>query len=482
MPRRGYRFIASLEGDVASVPHEVSQFERRKATHYRDRKFWFLLVSITIALLAGVALFLYKSVRRPSIFSPRGLTRLTFDDGLQTEATWSPDGQSIAYSSNRGGKFDIWAQQLNAGNPVQITEGAGNNLQPSWSPDGKYIAYRSEGSERGIYVIPALGGIGFERKIAAFGYHPRWSPDGTHLLFDSDFTFNPNVVDRFYIVDLSGTVPNEVAMNSSSQRTGDYDQHAVSAAWHPDGKQISVRYFKMLPDFGISTFPLRGGPATKLLISPQVAEQLECLSSAMKFWDGRTGAFSWAPSGTAIFYEGHFRGAQNIWRMNVEPRTSTAIGIQRLTTGAYDSNPSLSRDGKKLAFTAESVHIRSWLFPFDARRGRITGSGQPVTSAGTRTWRNELSRNGKTLVFHCNVGETHQICAKSMPNGREVPITPADSYVRTVPAVSSDGTKLAYVRRTADGAGQLTILRLQSHNEEAVTAPVVTSEGEFCFD
>lgn len=69
-------------------------------------------------------------------------------------------GLSIAYSSDRGGKFDIWVQQVSGGDPVQITKRPGQNLQPDWSPDGKYITYRSEQGEGGIYVIPALGGAG----------------------------------------------------------------------------------------------------------------------------------------------------------------------------------------------------------------------------------------------------------------------------------------------------------------------------------
>ena len=75
-----------------------------------------------------------------------------------------------------GGKFDIWVQQVSGGDPVQITKGPGHDWQPDWSPDGKYIAYRSEEGDGGIYVIPALGGAGLERKIAPFGYYPSGHP------------------------------------------------------------------------------------------------------------------------------------------------------------------------------------------------------------------------------------------------------------------------------------------------------------------
>src|SRR6185312_10607972 len=78
----------------------------------------------------------WLSYNRRQVDAPRlarTLTRLTLDDGLQIGATWSPDSRYIAYSSDRGGKFDIWVQQLSGGDPIQITKGAGQHWQPEWS-------------------------------------------------------------------------------------------------------------------------------------------------------------------------------------------------------------------------------------------------------------------------------------------------------------------------------------------------------------
>src|SRR5215831_12844194 len=149
LPRRGYRFIAPLNGSggagVAAVsPSNEPQINPSEslAKQFWHRSYVLLAISAT-ALVALVAFLVYK---RYEPISPveRGLTRLTSDEGLQFGATWSPDGRFIAYSSDRGGKLGIWIQQLGIGGPVQIAKGPGDKWEPAWSPDGKHIAYRSE--------------------------------------------------------------------------------------------------------------------------------------------------------------------------------------------------------------------------------------------------------------------------------------------------------------------------------------------------
>jgi DNA-binding winged helix-turn-helix (wHTH) protein len=192
LSRRGYRFIAPVEnsGPPASVesrssPLVPAQETRSSASRKSPVRSGVIRTGILLtgALLLGAgAFFIYEKLQSPSA-SQRALTRLTFEDGLQIGTTWSPDGRFIAYSSNRGGKFDVWVQQVSGGDPVQVTKGPGDNWQPDWSPDGRYIAYRSEDGEGGLFAIPALGGNGQERKISSFGYYPRWSPDSSEVLF-----------------------------------------------------------------------------------------------------------------------------------------------------------------------------------------------------------------------------------------------------------------------------------------------------------
>jgi Tol biopolymer transport system component len=92
------------------------------------------------------------------------------------------------------------------------------------------ISLRRSPATRRIYVVPALGGAGRERKIAAFGYYPRWSPDGSQVLFQTRFTAF-GYSNRFYVAQLDGGAPREVLAEFLAQNK----LWVRSAVWHPNG-------------------------------------------------------------------------------------------------------------------------------------------------------------------------------------------------------------------------------------------------------
>jgi len=95
-----------------------------------------------VLLLLGTGL--YVASRRPASVgagtssSPvRKLTRLTYDAGLQTDVSWSPDGRRVAYAWDRDGHFDIWVQSIDGGDAMRVTSSPGDDRQPAWSPNGR---------------------------------------------------------------------------------------------------------------------------------------------------------------------------------------------------------------------------------------------------------------------------------------------------------------------------------------------------------
>jgi DNA-binding winged helix-turn-helix (wHTH) protein/dipeptidyl aminopeptidase/acylaminoacyl peptidase len=298
VPRRGYRFVAPVN---VHKPVEVPGYNRSRwagrslQPPSRVRIAWASFAALL--LMAAGAVLLYKRLDIVPSTQPRSLTRLTFDNGLQFGATWSPDARYIAYASDRGGKLDIWVQQVSGGDPIQITRGPGNNWEPNWSPDGKYIAFRSDENDGGLFIAPALGGANWKRKIASFGYYPRWSPDGSRILFQST-EYSLLSQNRFYVVDTKGSEPQEIPM----EFLNGHDRAGSSAAWLPDGKRISIWTGEVSSPYLILwTQPFAGGSAIKSELTPAALKQVEAASqgAGMMEWALDFG-FSWAPSGNSI--------------------------------------------------------------------------------------------------------------------------------------------------------------------------------------
>jgi serine/threonine protein kinase len=358
----------------------------------------------------------------------RTLTRMTFDEGLQAEPTWSPDGRFIAYSSNRSGNFDIWVQSGTEGNPLRVTSSPAHDWQPDWSPDGSRIVFRSERNGGGLFVVPALGGN--ERKVSAFGYRPRWSPDGSQILFYGSILRTGFEPTNLYLVALDGKPPQEILPSFIQQFTFPY----VRAAWHPDRRRISIWGRHREAGWSLWTVPISEGLPVKSALSTDVEQQMK--AAAVTFSD-----FLWAPSGDAVYFVGESRGVTNLWKVAIEPHSLRWIaGPERLTTSVgLDGDIALTADGTKLAFTARREQSRIWSIPFDAAIGRTTGPGQPVTAASADAVMPALTSDGRRMAFVTRRSGRYELWAKSLDDGRETLLVAADGLARAIPRWSSDG-------------------------------------------
>lgn len=181
--KRGYRFIAPVrivgEGETLIVGPAAAPMPAPK----RMRAGWIVAAALAIVMLAG-GFALYRMRLADSDAAPIQLERVTTGRGYNGQPAISPDGNRVAYVSDRSGSLEIVVTAFTPGaSELTITRDGGNNVEPAWSPDGQWLAFRSR-SRGGIWVVAGTGGI--PRQIVDFGSHPAWSRDGRSIVFESD--------------------------------------------------------------------------------------------------------------------------------------------------------------------------------------------------------------------------------------------------------------------------------------------------------
>lgn len=134
------------------------------------------------------------------------ITNLTMLEAINSDPSWSPDGNRIVFASFKDESWHIYAMNKNGSDFVQLTNGLDSEYSPAWSPDGTRIAYTAVlGGKADIFVMNPDGtNVTKLTQGPANSFLPAWSPDGRRIAFVSDQNGNTQV-SNIYVMNANGS-------------------------------------------------------------------------------------------------------------------------------------------------------------------------------------------------------------------------------------------------------------------------------------
>lgn len=177
--------------------------------------------------------------------------QLTHEDGYDAEATISPKGDKIVFTSDRNGDLDLYTMNIDGSDVKQITNTLGYDGGAWFSPDGKKIVWRasrpqteadvteykdllSKGmvapTNMEVFVANADGSdVHQVTNLAKANWAPNFTPDGKRIIFASNHEYERGFPFNLYLINIDGTGLKKISHD------GGFDAFPM---FSPDGKKL----------------------------------------------------------------------------------------------------------------------------------------------------------------------------------------------------------------------------------------------------
>lgn len=179
------------------------------------------------------------------------IKQLTNTDGYDAEATVSPKGDKIVFTSTRSGDIELWIMNIDGTNPVQITHDLGYDGGAFFSPDGSKIVFRASRPKTDeeikeykellaqnlvaptnmeIFICDADGkNIQQVTHLGKANWAPFFHPSGQKIIFSSNHHSQRGFDFQLFMINTDGTGLEQITTESNFN---------AFPMFSPDGKKL----------------------------------------------------------------------------------------------------------------------------------------------------------------------------------------------------------------------------------------------------
>ena len=483
VPRRGYRFIAPVQGAAVSVAaaeaETPSGIADPRPTH-QSKTLWNRLPKASVMASAGLILVVAAVAltwRTPSSETPSprlaALTRLA---GRESAPAFAPDGEQVAFAWT-GEKFDntdIYVTLVGSSSVRRLTTDPADDFAPSWSPEGGRVAFlRKVGNSARIHLTSALGGpdsklsefpVGVTEWEGILGAQIAWSPDGRYIVAGRDPRLSDGVVTGLYLIPVEAGEPRAITRPTPPA----FD---LAPTFSADGRRLAY-----LACGSIGVFLPLLWPQHCIIRLTDVNETGTPTTAprAVTTYSVEPSGLAWSRDGRSIIFAMGAPGPTRLWRLWVDPPRAaerielagesvdypaTAATHDRLAfsqvawnsrlyrfnaglpaeevapSSSWETDPHFSPDGRQLAFVSgRSGTVQIWI-------GEADGSNARQLTHNVRQWPGSpsWSPDGRSIAFDSgDVGVEGHIWTVDAAGGTPRQITKGPG-TQSVPRWSRDG-------------------------------------------